>query len=491
MKKQTKYCGFDIEIIGEKIRSDEEIAASQKPLKAYRAKASVLDPVTGRPICGQDVRAAGKPCRTNKSVCVEVSALTMEQAMALIEQKFPRLLEKVRPVLEIHTNVSQSLLSLYSQESKQWGLSQRGNSWLQNNLLPLLDQPVCDIRPEELYQIVQKLLEKQECSENQWNTNLGYVKKMLEALIQGGYLKKEDHFLETLDRLRKTGKSNAGKKREVRDHLTDKERAALFAWARAYPEKWLSVFVLMLYLVRDVAEICALNTDDLQWISVEGVRFAVFWVCKRMNRKDKKYAVDREIPSPHLRRLAIFAFLQTQMDARAATLDAPPQSRPLVGDGPHGTVRIPPDKAEKELAALLREQGIQARVHTSQPDSDNDLEQLLRNDAAYCAGEVMHLRDAERELLLGLAFTGTDARHYWDSDCDETMFKLWLAGNRLFPPAVGTLQSDANRRVIPADGFLTLETPEGSARWQVQVQANREVTLQADSRYGHTTTEGQ
>ena len=119
------------------------------------------------------------------------------------------------------------------------------------------------------------------------------------------------------------------------------------------------------------------------------------------------------------------------------------------------------------------------------------MEQLLRNDAAYCAGEVMHLRDAERELLLGLAFTGTDARHYWDSDCDETMFKLWLAGNRLFPPAVGTLQSDANRRVIPADGFLTLETPEGSARWQVQVQANREVTLQADSRYGHTTTEGQ
>ena len=93
--------------------------------------------------------------------------------------------------------------------------------------------------------------------------------------------------------------------------------------------------------------------------------------------------------------------------------------------------------------------------------------------------------------MLGLAFTGTDARHYWDSDCDETMFKLWLAGNRLFPPAVGTLQSDANRRVIPADGFLTLETPEGSARWQVQVQANREVTLQADSRYGHTTTEGQ
>ena len=191
--------------------------------------------------------------------------------MVQIEQKFPRLLEKVRPVLKTHTNVSQSLLSLYSQESKQWGLSQRGNTWLQNNLLPLLDQPVCDIRPEELYQIVQKLLEKQECSENQWNTNLGYVKKMLEALIQGGYLKKEDHFLETLDRLRKTGKSNAGKKREVRDHLTDKERTALFAWARANPEKWLSVFVLMLYLVRDVAEICALNTDDLQWISVEGV----------------------------------------------------------------------------------------------------------------------------------------------------------------------------------------------------------------------------
>lgn len=119
MKKQTKYCGFVIEIIGEKIRSDEEIAASQKPLKAYRAKASVLDPVTGRPICGQDVRAAGKPCRTNKSVCVEVSAVTMEQAMVQIEQKFPRLLEKVRPVLKTHTNVSQSLLSLYSQESKQ------------------------------------------------------------------------------------------------------------------------------------------------------------------------------------------------------------------------------------------------------------------------------------------------------------------------------------------------------------------------------------
>lgn len=246
MKKQTKYCGFVIEIIGEKIRSDKAIAASQKPLKAYRAKASVLDPVTGRPICGKDLRAAGKPCRANKSVSVEVSALTMEQAVVQIEQKFPRLLEKVRPVLETHTNVSQSLLSLYSQESKQWGLSQRGNTWLQKNLLPLLDRPVCDIRPEELYQIVQKLLEKQECSENQWNTNLGYVKKMLEALIQGGYLKKEDHFLETLDRLRKTGKSNAGKKREVRDHLTDKERTALFAWARANPEKWLSVFVLML-----------------------------------------------------------------------------------------------------------------------------------------------------------------------------------------------------------------------------------------------------
>ena len=130
MKKQTKYCGFFIEIIGEKIRSDKAIAASQKPLKAYRAKASVLDPVTGRPICGQDVRAAGKPSRANKNVSVEVSALTMEQAMVLIEQKFPRLLEKVRPVLQTHTNVSQSLLSLYSQESKQWGLSQRGNTWL-------------------------------------------------------------------------------------------------------------------------------------------------------------------------------------------------------------------------------------------------------------------------------------------------------------------------------------------------------------------------
>ena len=192
--------------------------------------------------------------------------------------------------------------------------------------------------------------------------------------------------------------------------------------------------------VRDIGEICALNTDDLQWIQVQGYHLAVFWVCKRMTRKDKKYAVDRDIPSPHVRRLPLFEWIQRQLDTRAATLEDPPQSRPLMGGGPHGTVRITPDTAEKELAARLTALGIRVRTHTSEADSDNDLVQLLRSDAAYCAREVMHLRDAEQELLLDLAFTSTDARHYWDPDCDETMFKLWQAGHRLVPHPAGKLQ---------------------------------------------------
>ena len=41
------------------------------------------------------------------------------------------------------------------------------------------------------------------------------------------------------------------------------------------------------------------------------------------------------------------------------------------------------------------------------------------------------------------------------------------------------------QHVIPADGTLKMELPEDDARWQVQVQADQAVTLQADSRYGH------
>lgn len=42
--------------------------------------------------------------------------------------------------------------------------------------------------------------------------------------------------------------------------------------------------------------------------------------------------------------------------------------------------------------------------------------------------------------------------------------------------------------MIPADGTLKMELPEDDARWQVQVQADQAVTLQADSRYGHKST---
>ena len=506
MIKQIHQNGCEIVSRTEKIISDKVIQSSPKPLKGYRAEAWVLDPLTGKPICGPDLRAVAldpvtgelvcggdsqvlkRACRMEGKICVQASAATPEEAERNLQQKIPRLIERVRPVLKAHTNANQTLTDVYQIASLGWGLSKTEDRFLRKELLPLVNLPLRDLRPEDLYQIVRDMLERMNPSENRWNVLLGSIEKMVQALIRDGFLKKQDHFPETLARLRKTGKSMAGKKREIRDHLTDQERACLFKWAQTHPEEWLSVLVAMIYLVRDIEEICALNTDDLQWIQVQGYHLAVFWVCKRMTRKDKKYAVDRDIPSPHVRRLPLFEWIQRQLDTRAATLEDPPQSRPLMGGGPHGTVRITPDTAEKELAARLTALGIRVRTHTSEADSDNDLVQLLRSDAAYCAREVMHLRDAEQELLLDLAFTSTDARHYWDPDCDETMFKLWQAGHRLVPHPAGKLQVSVQQHVIPEDGTLKMELPEDDARWQVQVQADQAVTLQADSRYGHKST---
>ena len=111
----------------------------------------------------------------------------------------------------------------------------------------------------------------------------------------------------------------------------------------------------------------------------------------------------------------------------------------------------------------------------------------MGKDCSCCVAYGEH----ERALLLGQICSSTDAAHYWDPDCDETMLKLWLAGRRLALAPAGTPAGEKKTLTIPADGVLKDRCPgaEGG-RLQIQLQADQDVTVRVDTVLGHSLQGG-
>ena len=482
MKMEEPYQGFTIRIRVEKIRAEPPM---------YRAVASVLHPLTGKPVTGAELKKRGMPASGNGPVTKQAEAPTRERASILVREKYAQLVAKVMPVLRTDADAQNTLRTLYMSQAPTWpDWSKNADVYIRNYLLPQLgDRPLATIDRDTLHAAMSQRLKKEEKGKTnaaELNRHLTYVRALFEHFTRSGYYTAENTPACGLELLRRKTVSRSRTMRQSRSSLSQSERTALFTWVSQHSADWRALLVMLMYNIRHIDEICALDESSRTKVQVDGVCFDTVWITKKMVKKDVKYAANSDIPPQHLRRLPVLASTKQALDAYAATLDNPPDDRPLLGKGPHGTVRILPNEASAALAGLLRELGISALVQSDAPSTDAALVRLLELDAAECAASVMCLRNNERALLLGQTCSSTDAAHYWDPDCDETMLKLWLAGRRLALAPAGTPAGEKETLTIPADGVLKYRCPgaEGG-RLQIQLQADQDVTVRVDTVLGH------